>query len=141
MAKISFYLFEKSPERQVESACRLCRKILRNAAKIWLHCPDPELQQQLDERLWSFDATSFLAHGIDQTHAPICISAQLPTVQTGSSTVEWIVFNFNNQPLEQVTQFGHIIEIVENDEPAKQIGREKYKAYRRMGITPQTFKL
>ncbi|MEG2569742.1 MAG: DNA polymerase III subunit chi, partial [Acinetobacter sp.] len=26
MAKISFYLFEKSPERQVESACRLCRK-------------------------------------------------------------------------------------------------------------------
>ncbi|RKG40524.1 DNA polymerase III subunit chi [Acinetobacter rongchengensis] len=141
MAKISFYLFEKSPERQVESACRLCRKILRNAAKIWLHCPDPELQQQLDERLWSFDATSFLAHGIDQTHAPICISAQLPTAQAGSSTVEWIVFNFNNQPLEQVTQFGHIIEIVENDESAKQIGREKYKAYRRMGITPQTFKL
>ena len=141
MAKISFYLFEKSPERQVESACRLCRKILRNAAKIWLHCPDPELQQQLDERLWSFDATSFLAHGIDQIHAPICISAQLPTAQAGSSTVEWIVFNFNNQPLEQVTQFGHIIEIVENDESAKQIGREKYKAYRRMGITPQTFKL
>ena len=141
MAKISFYLFEKSPERQVESACRLCRKILRNAAKIWLHCPDPELQQQLDERLWSFDATSFLAHGIDQTHAPICISAQLPIAQAGSSTVEWIVFNFNNHPLEQVTQFGHIIEIVENDESAKQIGREKYKAYRRMGITPQTFKL
>ena len=141
MAKISFYLFEKSPERQVESACRLCRKILRNAAKIWLHCPDLELQQQLDERLWSFDATSFLAHGIDQTHAPICISAQLPTAQAGSSTVEWIVFNFNNQPLEQVTQFGHIIEIVENDESAKQVGREKFKAYRRMGINPQTFKL
>lgn len=141
MAKISFYLFEKSPERQVESACRLCRKILRNAAKIWLHCPDPELQQQLDDRLWSFDPTSFLAHGIDQTHTPICISAQLPVAQAGSSTVEWIVFNFNNEPLEQVTQFSHIIEIVENDEAAKQIGREKYKAYRRMGITPQTFKL
>ncbi|WP_089605224.1 DNA polymerase III subunit chi [Acinetobacter piscicola] len=141
MAKISFYLFEKSPERQVESACRLCRKILRNAAKIWLHCPDPELQQQLDDHLWSFDPTSFLAHGIDQTHAPICISAQLPLAQAGSSTVEWIVFNFNNQPLEQVTQFSHIIEIVENDESAKQIGREKYKAYRRMSITPQTFKL
>ncbi|HJE75325.1 MAG TPA: DNA polymerase III subunit chi, partial [Acinetobacter johnsonii] len=25
MANISFYLFEQSPERQVESACRLCR--------------------------------------------------------------------------------------------------------------------
>ena len=128
-------MFEKSPERQVESACRLCRKILRNAAKIWLHCPNTETQQQLDERLWSFDPTSFLAHGIDQSDAPICISARLP------ETSDWIVFNFNNQALDQVTQFGHIIEIIENDESARQLGREKFKTYRRMGITPQTYKL
>ncbi|MDV8154919.1 DNA polymerase III subunit chi [Acinetobacter bereziniae] len=135
MAKISFYLFEKSPERQVESACRLCRKILRNAAKIWLHCPDVNMQQQLDEYLWSFDPTSFLAHGIDQVDAPICISPKLP------ESSEWIVFNFNSQALEQVTQFSHIIEIIENDEYAKQVGREKYKAYRHMGTQPQTYKL
>ena len=135
MAKISFYLFEKSPERQVESACRLCRKISRNAAKIWLHCSDTEIQQQLDERLWSFDPTSFLAHGIDQIDAPICISSKLP------ESSEWIVFNFNNQALDPVTQFSHIIEIIENDESAKQLGREKFKAYRRMGVSPQTYRL
>ena len=135
MAKVSFYLFEKSPERQVESACRLCRKILRKSAKIWLYSPDLEMQQQLDERLWSFDPSSFLAHGIDQTHAPICISAVLP------ESSDWIVFNFNNQAIEQVTQFSHIIEIIENDEHAKHIGREKFKTYRKLGIVPQTFKL
>ncbi|OTG67246.1 DNA polymerase III subunit chi [Acinetobacter silvestris] len=135
MAKVSFYLFEKSPERQVDSACRLCRKILRKSEKIWLYCPDLELQQQLDEYLWCFDPSSFLAHGIEQIHAPICISADLPTSN------EWIVFNFNNQALEQLPQFSHIIEIIENDENAKQIGREKFKTYRRLGITPQTFKL
>lgn len=135
MAKVSFYLFEKSPERQVESACRLCRKILRKSAKIWLYSPDLDMQQQLDERLWSFDPSSFLAHGIDQTHAPICISAVLP------ESSDWIVFNFNNQAIEQVTQFSHIIEIIENDEHAKHIGREKFKTYRKLGIVPQTFKL
>ena len=135
MAKVSFYLFEKSPERQVESTCRLCRKISRQAAKIWIHCPDTDIQQQLDQRLWSFDPQSFLGHGIDQVDAPICISAGLP------DQLDWIVFNFNNQPLEQAMQFSHIIEIVENDESAKQIGREKYKAYRRLGISPQTHKL
>ncbi len=135
MAKVSFYLFEKSPERQVESACRLCRKILRKSAKIWLYSPDLEIQQQLDERLWTFDPSSFLTHGIDQTHAPICISAVLP------ESAEWIVFNFNNQAIEQVTQFSHIIEIIENDEHAKYIGREKFKTYRKLGIVPQTFKL
>ncbi|OTG81149.1 DNA polymerase III subunit chi [Acinetobacter sp. ANC 4648] len=135
MAKVSFYLFEKSPERQVDSTCRLCRKILRKSAKIWLYCSDPAFQRQLDEHLWCFDPSSFLAHGIDQVNAPICISADLP------SSNEWIVFNFNNQALEQLTQFSHIIEIIENDENAKQIGREKFKTYRRLGIVPQTFKL
>lgn len=135
MAKVSFYLFEKSPERQVESTCRLCRKILRKSAKIWLYSPDLDMQQQLDERLWSFDPSSFLAHGIDQIHAPICISAVLP------ESSDWIVFNFNNQAIEQVTQFSHIIEIIENDEHAKHIGREKFKTYRKLGIVPQTFKL
>ena len=135
MAKISFYLFEKSPERQVESTCRLCRKILRQSARIWLYCPDPKVQQELDELLWSFDPTSFLPHGIQDTTAPICISADLPTEN------DWIVFNFNNHALEQTQDFRHIIEIIENNETAKQIGREKFKMYRRLGIEPRTFKL
>lgn len=135
MAKISFYLFEKSPERRVQSTCRLCRKISKQHAKIWIHCADVDTQQQLDDLLWEFDPSSFLAHGIDQDTAPICISARLP------NAAEWIVFNFNNQALEQAAQFSHIIEIVENDELAKQLGREKYKTYRRLGFTPQTFKL
>ena len=96
MANISFYLFEQSPERQVESACRLCqKKSCVSQERIWLYASDPELQQQLDERLWSFDDTSFIPHGIDQIDARICISAQLPEQS------DWIVFNFNDQALEQ----------------------------------------
>ena len=33
------------------------------------------------------------------------------------------------------------IEIIENNETAKQIGREKFKMYRRLGIEARTFKL
>ncbi|MDB0325247.1 DNA polymerase III subunit chi, partial [Acinetobacter baumannii] len=51
-------------ERQVDSACRLCRKILLKHSKIWWYCPDVQLQQTLDEKLWSFDPTSFIAHGV-----------------------------------------------------------------------------
>ncbi|KJV45259.1 DNA polymerase III subunit chi [Acinetobacter indicus] len=135
MAKVSFYLFEKSPERQVDSTCRLCRKILREPQRIWLYSADPALQQALDERLWSFDVGSFIPHGIDAPTAQVCISAQLPTEN------DWIVFNFNEQALEQFAKFSHIIEIIENHETAKQLGREKYKQYRRLGIEPQTHKL
>lgn len=135
MTKISFYLFEKSPERQVDSTCRLCRKILRNPAKIWIYCLDPETQKELDELLWSFDSQSFLTHGIDDQTASICISSHLP------NSPEWLIFNFHNQALEDIKNIGHIIEIVENTEVAKQLGREKYKTYRKFGISPETHKL
>jgi DNA polymerase III subunit chi len=135
MANISFYLFEKSPERQVESACRLCRKILKRDEKIWLLCDDLALQQQLDERLWSFDPTSFIPHGIHHENDPICISEQLPT------ETDRIIFNFTQQALDQFGKFSHIIEIIENNEIAKQLGREKFKQYRSFGIEPKTYKL
>ena len=100
-----------------------------------MYASDTELQQQLDERLWSFDDTSFIPHGIDQIDARICISAQLPEQS------DWIVFNFNDQALEQFEKFSHIIEIIENNESAKQQGREKFKQYRRLGVEARTFKL
>lgn len=135
MANIRFYLFENSLERQVDSACRLCRKILRQPGRIWLYAPQRELQQQLDESLWTFDLTSFIPHGIDQRDAPICISAQLPDES------DWIVFNFNEHAIEQVEKYSHIIEIVENHASAKQQGREKFKYYRQLGLEARTFKL
>ncbi|MFM6957010.1 MAG: DNA polymerase III subunit chi, partial [Acinetobacter sp.] len=116
-------------------ACRLCRKILNQHPQIWLYCVDSNLQNELDNKLWSFDSSSFIPHGIDQLNSPVCISAELPPSK------DWIVFNFNNHALEQTQDFRHIIEIIENNETAKQIGREKFKMYRRLGIEPRTFKL
>lgn len=135
MTKVSFYLFEKSNERQVQSACRLCRKILKQSSKIWWYCNNAELQQQLDDALWTFDPVSFIPHGINDTTGQICISDQLP------KDGQWILFNFNaNVPIIQAT-FEHIIEIVENTETAKIVGREKFKRYRELDIQPRTFKL
>ncbi len=135
MAQVSFYLFENSVERQVESACRLCRKSLNQHPQIGWYCVDSNLQNELDDKLWSFDPSSFIPHGIDQLNSPVCISADLPPSK------DWIVFNFNNHALEQTQDFRHIIEIIENNETAKQIGREKFKMYRRLGVEPRTFKL
>ncbi|MFT4019989.1 MAG: DNA polymerase III subunit chi [Acinetobacter sp.] len=135
MTEVSFYLFEKSPERQAQSACRLSRKILNQAQKIWWYCTDVTQQQLLDELLWSFDHNSFIPHGIDDLKASVCISANLPEQGT------WIIFNFDSQALNPQDTFEHIIEIVENEESAKIIGREKFKQYRQFGIHPRTFKL
>lgn len=136
MAKVSFYLFEKSPERQVDSTCRLCRKIFRQAdQRVWLYCDDKTLQQELDDKLWTFDVESFIPHGIHQVDSRICISEQLPDHS------DWIIFNFNHQIIENFESFNQVIEIIENNEIAKQLGREKFKQYRQLGIQAHTYKL
>ncbi|MCF9045751.1 DNA polymerase III subunit chi [Acinetobacter nectaris] len=135
MTAISFYLFEKSPERQVQSACRLARKLLKTTPKLWWYCPSKELQQTLDDLLWSFDETSFITHSIDDTTGQVCISSSLPIEG------EWIIFNFSENIISQTDTFKHIIEIVENTEASKIIGRDKFKQYRQLGIEPRTFKL
>ena len=113
----------------------MVRKLIKQQQKLWWYCPVLELQKELDEKLWTFDAESFIGHGINQPDAAVCISEQLP------DSAEWIIFNFNNHALEHDMQFSHIIEIIENTEAAKQIGREKFKFYRRLGVEPRTFKL
>lgn len=135
MTNVSFYLFEQSDERQVQSACRLCRKILKQATKIWWYCPNLAQQKQLDELLWTFDPTSFIPHGIHDTQGQVCISEHYPT------SGEWIIFNFSDKTLEIKDTFQHIIEIVENNEDAKIIGRKKFKQYRQLNLQPRTFKL
>lgn len=135
MAKVRFYLFETRNERQVESTCRLCRKILRQAQRIWIYSPNAELQQQIDQQLWTFDPSSFIAHGIDDLHAPVCISAQLPTQG------QWILINLSVNSINDTNYLEQIIEIVENNESAKHIGREKFKSYRDLGLELNTYKL
>lgn len=134
MTQVSFYLFEKSQERQAQIACRLCRKLWQKN-QMWIYAPEAEQQYAIDDLLWSFDPSSFLAHGIDQTDAPICISAQLPT------DPHWMVIDLSDKALDQIDRFAHVIEIVEQTEAMKQQGREKFKQYRRDGIEPRTFKL
>lgn len=134
MSQVSFYLFEQSHERQAQIACRLCRKLWQKN-RIWLYSPETTQQHELDELLWKFDDNSFLPHGIEHTDAPICISAQLP------SSSDWMLINFTSHALSDYQNYLHVIEIVEQDEQMKQIGREKFKAYRHMGIEPRTFKL
>ncbi|MBF7681757.1 DNA polymerase III subunit chi [Acinetobacter sp. B5B] len=133
--QVSFYLFETSTEPQAHSACRLARKILKSTKKLWWYCPDPKQQHLLDELLWSFDSSSFITHGIDCQMGQICISTQLPQAD------EWIVFNFADTPIPKNDYITHSIEIIENNESTKVIGRDKFKYYRQCNITPRTFKL
>lgn len=128
--KISFYLIEKSTQRQAEIACRLCLKI-HTKHRIWLYFSAQDKCDEINAMLWQYDVTSFLAHGIDHIYAPICLSTKLPNPDFD------VCFNLSEQPIaltELTHSTLHLIEIVDNNEQAKALAREKFKYYRQLGI-------
>lgn len=137
MHKISFYLIEKKPQRQVDLACRLCQQIYKKH-RIWLYFANPEVCEEVDLQLWQFDQSSFIGHGIDQQDAQICLSLAPP------NPIFEVCINLSGKPIN-ITELPHsalhLIEIVGNNEQDKQLARESFKFYRKLGIEPTVHKI
>lgn len=131
MAEVSFYLIQQQI-RQLDLACRICRKSIQSAQQPLLVKFDDAAQlQAFDLLLWQFDSSSFVAHDVDQINSPICLSLQIPEQFHGDC------LNLGQQ-IVSPERFERILEIIENTEAAKMEGRNRFKAYRALGIKPLT---
>jgi DNA polymerase-3 subunit chi len=134
MAEVGFYLIQNQI-RQVDLACRICRKSIQAAQHPMLvKFDDVDAMQQFDALLWQFDATSFVAHDVDNLNSPICLSLTLPEQFDGAC------LNLG-QAIIDPQRFLRVLEIIENTESAKATGRERFKAYRALGIEPVTYQV
>lgn len=134
MTQVSFYLIQNQ-QRQADLACRLCRKTLQKERQsVLILCENRQQMETLDALLWQFDPLSFIPHDIDDPSSPICLSCQLPPQFQG------ICINLSGQAI-QTGSVQRLLEIVENSESAKAEGRQRFKAYRSMGLEPDTFKV
>lgn len=131
MADVGFYLIQ-SQIRQLDLACRICRKSIQTSQQpLLVKFDDINALQQFDALLWQFDASSFVAHDVDDLNSPICLSLTLPEQFDGDC------LNLG-QELVDPQRFLRVLEIIENTEAAKVAGRERFKAYRALGIEPVT---
>ncbi len=134
MADVGFYLIQ-SQIPQVDLACRICRKSIQTAQQpLLVKFDDLDAMQQFDALLWQFDPASFVAHDIDSLHSPICLSLTLPEQFKGDC------LNLG-QAIVDPQRFGRVLEIIENTDAAKAAGRERFKAYRALGIEPVTYQV
>lgn len=134
MTQVTFYLIQNE-QQQADLACRLCRKIaLSEHIPLLVKFSQQSQMMQFDAQLWQFEPASFVPHDIDDTHSPICLSLQVPAQYNGCC------INLGDDAVS-LAGFSRIIEIIENNEAAKQLGRERFKTYRDLGIEPNTFKV
>lgn len=141
MTKIDFYLLSATGQNARDTmACKLIDKVYRLQHKVYVHTESQEEARRLDDYLWTFRPGSFIPHGI---HLP------------GKDQPEPVIIGYQDQPPDGhdvllnldsevplfFSQFDRVAEIVEADEPARSVARDRFRFYKDRGYRLDTHEL
>lgn len=142
MPEVSFYVLpgESSGERY-QFACKLIEKAYRSGVYCYVLADTGAQAQQIDDLLWTFRAGSFIPHQIYAGEMP----AVAKTILIGSAEPPepWrnTIVNLSSQCPKDFQSTERILEILDNGEDTKRLGRERYKLYQQAGIEITTHKI
>ena len=133
MSHVSFYT--GVPER-LTYLSRLLRKAQHSGARIGV-CGPANLLMRLDAALWTFDPLEFVPH------LRVSPGAALPPrlADTPILLVEHpdelphreVLLNVGSEIPEGFEQFKRVLEVVSQDPPQVQAGRERFRRYQQLG--------
>ena len=90
--------------------------------------PDNAVAQQLDEKLWGFQATAFVPHALGVDNAPVAIS-----VDKEPGDHHQILINLQPQIPSWFSRFDRVVEIIYPEPAYEQAKRDNFKFYKDRG--------
>jgi len=135
--QVHFELLEK-PDR-VEGIAALLLRRNRLTPAVLVLCPDDSFAAQLDERLWTIQAESFLAHDI--AGDDVERNAQQPILLATSicrDNQAAVLINGGLEVPTDISGFSHIVDFVDGwDEHLKEVARERWRTYQQLSLEPK----
>jgi DNA polymerase-3 subunit chi len=133
--QVDFYLLGKSsPEARIH-ACQLALMAWERKQRVFVITASQATTEQLDELMWQYPQGRFLPHAMaddqDSTRAAVNIGP-LSSLKPAD-----VVINLCPEAVPQPERFSRILEIVPQANDEREASRVKYKAYRKLGITPR----
>lgn len=137
MADISFYILpSQSQQERYLFACKLIEKAYRSRCFCYVLTDSAGQSQQLDNLLWTFRAGSFIPHQLYTGDIPATeqvLIGSLPAPAHWQKTV----INLSSQ----CANAERVLEILDNSEATKAVGRERYRHYKEAGHNLTTHKM
>lgn len=139
--RVDFYLLKSSkPESKWLLACRLLEKAYLRGHQVFVLCNNQQEAEQLDELLWTFKDDSFIPHNL-QGEGP----EPPPAVQIGFGQeprgYHDILLNLADDVPVFFPRFKRVMELVINEERAKELSRIRYREYRSKSCVLQTHEI
>ena len=142
MAEISFYILpSESTQERYEFACKLIEKAYRSGCFCYVLTDNAAQSQKIDDLLWTFRAGSFIPHQIYTGELPalekVILIGSLDVPELWQKTV----INLSSYCPNQFDNIERILEILDNSEATKELGRNRYRQYQQSGVTITTHKI
>jgi DNA polymerase-3 subunit chi len=141
MAEVSFYILpSESIQERDEFACKLIEKVYRSACFCYVLTDNAEQSQHFDTLLWTFRAGSFIPHQIYTGARPLIDKVIL--IGSEQAPIEWQHTLINlSASYPDLEHNQRILEILDNSEATKALGRQRYRFYQEAGINITTHKM
>ncbi len=138
--RVDFYLLGGEAQDPFMLACRLLEKAYLREHRVFVYCSNQHEAERLDELLWTFKDNSFIPHNL-QGEGP----EPPPPIQIGYQDeprgFNDILINLHPEIPKFFSRFRRIIEIVANNESAKEKSRIRYREYRASKCELQTHEI
>ena len=118
--------------------CRLLRKATASGLRVVVVGPAQQLQP-LDTLLWGVSATDFVTHAFDDMPGSVISrsSVRMTSDVAAHAPSPAVLVNLGEQVPEGFAQFARVIEIVSTDDADRDLARQRWKHYTRLGIDIQ----
>lgn len=142
MAEVSFYILpSESTQERYEFACKLIEKVYRSGCFCYVLTDNAEQSQKIDDLLWTFRAGSFIPHQIYTGELPGIEKVILIGSLNAPDNWQKTVINLSSHCPEEFDKIERILEILDNSEAAKELGRNRYRQYQQSGVNITTHKI
>ncbi|MGR9087474.1 MAG: DNA polymerase III subunit chi [Gammaproteobacteria bacterium] len=142
MPEISFYVLASSSlQERLLFACKLIEKAYRSGRFCYVMTGSEEEARIIDDLLWTFRAGSFVPHqrydGSMPAFEKVILIGPLDPPDNWRATI----INLSSRCPPGFDQAERILEILDNNDEAREAGRNRYRQYQQSGIGIITHKL
>lgn len=134
MTEVEFHF--NAPDK-LAYACRLLRKATRSGARVVVTGPIDVLRQ-LDQALWTFSSTDFVAHALDGADAALLAASPVLLLESVlEAPHQQVLLQLGDAVPPGFERFERLIEVVSLDEEDRGLARQRWKHYASRGYAIQ----
>ena len=139
--RVDFYVLNRADDAsRLGYACMVAAKAWRRGHRVYMQVDTPGEAEALDRMLWEYQEASFVPHA--RTGTPE--AAQSPVlIGTECAPEKWrgMLVSLTRALPEGAAECRRVADLIADDRDHRAAGRERFRAYRAMGVEPGTHEI